>query len=337
MPENRFTIQNADGSFTGFEVDLWKEIAKQLNLEYHFEAVNLFPNLLDELKTGQVDFGIGMISMGRERSDYIQFTYPYFASNLGIFTAAKRHTFGTLIRPVLTPIVARIIIMICVVIFVFGNILWISERGDGSAISRSYFPGIFEAMWCTFAIQSTIGFGDVIPRRWVARLLSIPIWICGLLLVAVITAQLLTNYTNEEFYSLLKDHRDLSGKVVATVSGTMAADTLDDLGVKKLITVPTAADLQSLYPRLESGEIDALVFDYPSLAVLTENIKARKTRPFLVGDRFHEQFYAIAMNKKLAETHPELWTKINLKILELRDSGFINSLHVKWFGNLDVQ
>ncbi len=335
--ENRFIIHNEDGSYTGYEIELWKEIAKQLSINYQFEEIALFPTLLEELKTNQLDFGLWMMTMDRARSDYVKFTYPYFVSSLAILTPAKGHTFGILIRPIFKPMVARLIITIFVIMFIFGNVLWFTEKGHNSIISTKYFPGIFQAMWCTFAIQSTIGFGDITPHRWLARLLSIPIWICGLLLVAVITAQLLTNYTQELYHSPIKDYRDLSGKVVASVAGTTAMDTLDTLGVKKLITVPDVDNLKSLYPRLESGEIDAIVFDYPALVDLKATLQKEGKNPYLVADRFHQQFYAIAMNRKLAEANPELFEKINLKILELADNGFIHHLHLKWFGNLEVQ
>ena len=180
-------------------------------------------------------------------------------------------------------------------------------------------------------------FRDIIPRRWIARIISIPIWICGLLLVAIITAQLLTNYTNEAFHSPLHDYQDLNGKVVATVAGSNAVEALEDLGVKKLITVPTAADLKALYPRLESKEIDAIVFDYPAIADLADTLQKEGKRPFIVADHFHQQFYAIALNKKFAESHPELLENINLKILELKDNGFIRHLRRKWFGKLGIQ
>ncbi len=335
--ENRFINQNDDGSYTGFEIDLWKEIAKQLKIEYSFQKEDLFPQLLDQLKKGEVDFGIWMMSMNRERADYITYSYPYFVSDLAILTPAYGHTIGILLRPIFKPIVARLIIMIVIVMFVSGNILWLTERGPNSIISDKYFPGIFQAMWCSFAIQSTIGFGDIIPRRWIARIISIPIWICGLLLVAIITAQLLTNYTNEAFHSPLHDYQDLNGKVVATVAGSNAVEALEDLGVKKLITVPTAADLKALYPRLESKEIDAIVFDYPAIADLADTLQKEGKRPFIVADHFHQQFYAIALNKKFAESHPELLENINLKILELKDNGFIRHLRRKWFGKLGIQ
>ena len=81
--ENRFINQNDDGSYTGFEIDLWKEIAKQLKIEYSFQKEDLFPQLLDQLKKGEVDFGIWMMSMNRERADYITYSYPYFVSEQG--------------------------------------------------------------------------------------------------------------------------------------------------------------------------------------------------------------------------------------------------------------
>ena len=332
--QDRFSERNSDNTYTGFEIELWEIIAKNLNLSYSYEAISPFPKLLDALQSGKVDIGLGTISMNRERADYIDFTHSYFVSSLGILTQSqKKNSISELLEPLLQPVIRKMILLFFLVTFLFGNVMWIAERKRHSIISTHYFPGIFQAMWCCFAIQSTIGFGDIIPNRWLARVLSIPIWICGLFLVAIITAQLLAFYTSEQYLSPIQTYNDLKGKKIAVVKGTLAARVADGLGAKEII--PVNENLEELYPKIEKGEIDAFVGDYPHLANIFQDLKTKGKNPFLAPQHFYPELYAIAVNRKLSVAEPELVEAINLQILSLRDNGTIEHLKEKWFGDLE--
>lgn len=335
LPQDRFVERNADGSYTGFEVDLWESIAKAVGLEFRFVQIQPFSKLLDEIADGHIDIGIATITMDHERADYISFTHPYFVSSLGILARAQgQRTVLSVLYPLFRPIIGKMLLLFVFAMFIFGNILWATERGKHSIISRHYFPGIFQAMWCTFAIQSTIGFGDIIPNQWVARLLAIPIWICGLFLVAIITAQLLAAYTSEQLISPIHSYKDLRGRSVGVIEGTVAAEVVDGLGVKKVFEVP--GNLKGLYARVERGEIDAVVADYPSLADLAAELRAQGKKPYLAPQHFYQEMYSFAINRKLAEANPKLLEQINLQILTLRDNGYLDHLKNKWFADLGL-
>lgn len=333
---DRFIERNSDGSVSGFEIALWEEIAKNLEIKFSYQQIEPFSRVLEELKNGQIDIALAQISMSRDRADFAEFSHPYFVSSLAILTTERsdRPLVKTM-RPLFTPIVGKTILIFIFIMFMFGNILWFAEQGKHSFISKHYFPGIFQAMWCAFAIQSTIGFGDIIPHRWIARLISIPIWICGLFLVAIITAQLLAAYTSEQYLSPIHNYRDLRGKVIATEEGSTAAKIADTLGSKQIILVQE--NLKDLYPRLEEGKIDAIIFDYPDLANMANILKKEGRHPFIVPGQFDQQMYSIAINNKVAAANPNLLERINLQILEFKDSGFIHQLKEKWFGDLGIR
>lgn len=332
--QDRFIERNSDNTYTGYEIELWETIAKNLNLSYSYRVISPFPKLLDELQTNDIDIGLGTISMNRERADYIDFTHSYFVSSLGILTQSeKKNSLSELLEPLLQPVIRKMILLFFLVTFFFGNIMWFAERKRHSIISANYFPGIFQAMWCCFAIQSTIGFGDIIPNRWLARILSIPIWICGLFLVAIITAQLLAFYTSEQYLSPIQNYNDLKGKTIGVVKGTLAARVADGLGAKQIIQVNE--NLEALYPKIEKGEMDALVGDFPHLANIFKDLKTKGKNPFLAPQHFYPELYSIAINRKLSVAEPELVEAINLQVLSLRDNGSLEHLKEKWFGDLE--
>jgi hypothetical protein len=60
-----FAIQNADGVWSGLSVDLWREIADQLQLRYDLREVDL-ARIADLLRDRTVDAGLGAIAVSAE-------------------------------------------------------------------------------------------------------------------------------------------------------------------------------------------------------------------------------------------------------------------------------
>ena len=238
-------------------------------------------------------------------------------------------------RSLLSRFVLQIMIVMLGVVFLFGNVLWLCERGENPLIARRYLPGVLEAMWCVFAIQSTIGFGDVTPKRWIGRLLAVPMWICGLLLAALITAHLLSSFMSEKNRSGIHSYHDLREKTVITVEGTTAVRALKDLGVRSIITVKD--QLENAYARLESGEADAIVFDYPCIADMANTLKARGKEPYVVPSHFDEQMYAIAVNMRVAKEYPRLVQDLNAAIITCEENDTIARLKDKWFADIGIR
>lgn len=55
------------GQYVGFSIDLWKEIAKELNLDYQIYEEDSIVNLLTSIQQGNTDIGIAGITMTSER------------------------------------------------------------------------------------------------------------------------------------------------------------------------------------------------------------------------------------------------------------------------------
>jgi len=325
-----FIEKTPEGNYTGFEIELWKEITSQLGLKYKFVEIDPFYDLLKQLSQEKIDFALGQITMNRKRSEFSVFTYPYFISGLSIFTLTKdRPTITIIFRAISSPLIGESVLLLFSFIFLFGTFFWLLERHKNTGISNKYFPGIFQAMWCVFSVKSTIGFGDVVPRRWITRILVIPVWIIGLIFVSIISAHLISDFIIKKSGTGIASYRELSGRTVATLEGTTAIPTLESLGVKKIVL---DARLNDLYERLRKGQVEAVVTDYPFVVDFVHRAKREGFSADMVGGKFHEEFYAIAIRKTLAEQNPELVRKINLIILELQENGFLGLLQQKWFG-----
>ncbi|MGT2929855.1 transporter substrate-binding domain-containing protein [Streptococcus dentasini] len=72
-------LENGKDTVVGIDVELSKEIAKELGVDVHFLTVS-FTNVLGSVSIGKADYGISGISVTEDRKDSFEFTEPYFES-----------------------------------------------------------------------------------------------------------------------------------------------------------------------------------------------------------------------------------------------------------------
>jgi polar amino acid transport system substrate-binding protein len=68
-----------DGNIIGFDIDLAKEIAKELGVEAKFVSMG-FDSIITAVKNGQVDIGMSSFSVNEERKMSIDFSKPYIST-----------------------------------------------------------------------------------------------------------------------------------------------------------------------------------------------------------------------------------------------------------------
>ncbi len=82
-----FEFKNAKGEYTGFYIELWKEVAKRLGLDYKMQPMD-FNGIIPGLQTAQVDVGIAGMTINDERAKVVDFSDPYYDSGLSILVRA---------------------------------------------------------------------------------------------------------------------------------------------------------------------------------------------------------------------------------------------------------
>jgi|GEM_PF-6276351 len=75
-------IENAE--YTGYDIDLWEKLAKDLNQPYEYRFVSEFKNVMPRIKTKEADVSIGGLTIRSDREEYADFTYPYIKTGAGI-------------------------------------------------------------------------------------------------------------------------------------------------------------------------------------------------------------------------------------------------------------
>lgn len=82
-----FEYKGKDGEYTGFDIDLWAEIAKRIGVEYELKPMD-FNGLIPGLTTGNLDVALAAIFIKSSREEKIDFSHPYFRAGLKVMVPA---------------------------------------------------------------------------------------------------------------------------------------------------------------------------------------------------------------------------------------------------------
>jgi glutamine transport system substrate-binding protein len=85
-----FEFKDASGKHTGFDVELWDALAKEIGVEYILQPMD-FNGIIPGLQTGQLDVGIAGMTIKPERAKVIDFSDPYYNAGLLIMVRADNN------------------------------------------------------------------------------------------------------------------------------------------------------------------------------------------------------------------------------------------------------
>ncbi|OZI44898.1 glutamine ABC transporter substrate-binding protein GlnH [Bordetella genomosp. 5] len=75
-------------TYTGFDIDLWEAIAKELKLKYKLQPMD-FNGIIPGLQTKNIDVALAGITIRDDRKKVIDFSDPYYESGLAILVSEK--------------------------------------------------------------------------------------------------------------------------------------------------------------------------------------------------------------------------------------------------------
>jgi glutamine transport system substrate-binding protein len=78
-----FEYKGPDGKYTGFDVELWAEIANRIGVDYELKPMD-FNGLIPGLTTGNLDVALAAIFIKSAREEKIDFSHPYFRAGLKV-------------------------------------------------------------------------------------------------------------------------------------------------------------------------------------------------------------------------------------------------------------
>jgi ABC-type amino acid transport substrate-binding protein len=306
--------------FAGFEVELWQRIAKEINKTYEYKELPL-QKIIPEVNKGNIDVGFAGLTINGEREKLIDFSHHTFNSGLQILVSAKAKTsIINSLKTIFNKEIRKVFLILLGFVILAGHALWLAEKGS-QAISDSYLPGIFEALWWGIVTVSTVGYGDFTPETWLGRFVGALVILIGLGIFGLYIAKVSSLMTIKKIKSNIVKPVDLKDKIVATKEGTPTIEVLKNLGAN----VVSVKEIEKAFTELEAGNVDAVVFDAPTILYYANNQGKDKVK--LAGKIFDKQSYGFV----ISENNP-LREKINRAILKLRKTGFYGQIYRKWFG-----
>jgi len=264
-----FNIKNADGSWTGISVELWRQIAKELEIDFEFHETNLIGNFAG-LSEGWLDVAVGPLTITKQREEICDFTHSYFVSNLAVavptnrFPASARFLLAFL-DPSAWWIILRIVIGFFAIMVVVAGLMWLCERranptqfgGEGRPVK-----GFGSALWWSVVTMTTVGYGDVAPRTLQGRLIAVAWMFVSIVLVSIFTATWASILTTERLHqnTVIRGLDDLRQIHVGTFSDSAAAQYLATNHIDY-----KALPRTELFDWLKKGKIQAVLYDEPFL------------------------------------------------------------------------
>lgn len=305
----------------GFSIDLWDAIARELGVDYEFVTCSGVADKLSRLEQGKLDVAIGGITITKAREESVDFSHPCFRTGLGILVRNDRGlSIWQSVKSMMTKTKLTIIISFLLLIVVSGHLMWWAERGK-EAFSDHYVPGVFEGMYWAIVTASTVGYGDKAPMKWGGRILAGIVIIIALPLFCLFTAELTSTFTMEKLRSDIQGPRDLVGRRVGVIKGTTSDAFVSKIGATRV----EFESVEKAVDALIQGDIEAVVYDAPTLQFYVK--EKGEGRVACVDGTFVPQDFGLAVQSGNA-----LREKINRAILDLRESGEVKQIDVKWFG-----
>jgi polar amino acid transport system substrate-binding protein len=313
-------VMEQNGQLTGFSVDLWNKIAAEMGQQTELKVHGSLPEMLQAVEAQTADAAIAAISITAEREAKFDFSQPMFNSGLQILVrSAQTGGLGPNLLDLFSPALRQLLLFAVGMVVAIAHLAWLFERRHpNSPISKSYFPGIFEATWWAASTLATQA--EEMPKGPLGRLMAVAWMFISVLFVAYFTATVTTGMTVRTLQGDIQSLADLKGRSVATTAGSTAANFLQDKRIKTL-----AVDkIEVAYEALLRKKADAVVADAPVLMYYAANQGKDKVQ--LVGDVLQEENYGILLPKNSAYRKP-----VNSALLKLRENGTYQQLYTHWF------
>ena len=317
-----FAIKGPSGKWSGISVDLWRDIAMDLKLEFVFEEASL-QELLDGLQDGKFDAAVAALTVTASREKAVDFTHTFYHSGLGIAVPAKHESGWTaVLKRVVSTQFAGAVAILALVLFLVGFAVWLFERNlNPEQFGGRVGNGLGSAFWWSAVTMTTVGYGDKAPRSFGGRFVALIWMFASILLISSFTAAIASALTVSQLETGVDGPEDLPSLRVATVPGSTSEAYL---ATHHVVVVPceTPADALQAVVRADA---DAAVYDAPILRYL---VNKQMRLPLRVVPRvFEPQDYAIALRQGSA-----LRESVNQVLLEKTTSAEWRDLLYRYLG-----
>jgi ABC-type amino acid transport substrate-binding protein len=318
-----FSIKGDDGSWSGMSIDLWREIAGELKLEYEFREVDLAA-MIQGVQRGDLDAAVAALTITAERERVLDFTQPFYTTGLGIAVPRHGREIGwwSAARALVSVDFLKVVAVLIVVLVAAAFLVWILERKRNAAqFGGEGGKGLGHSLWWAAVTMTTVGYGDKAPVTVGGRLVATVWMFASLVIIAMFTAHITSLLTVSHIEGRIRGPEDLPRHRIATVADTTSERYLRGINVP----VRTFSNAREALEAVARGEADAAVYDAPILQyIVSQEMDGRLQ---VLPRTFERQDYGIALGQGSA-----LREAVNVVLLERIASPWWRETKRKYLG-----
>jgi polar amino acid transport system substrate-binding protein len=301
-----FAMKNVNGEWHGVSIDLWREMAEELGIEYEFKEVSL-KDMLTGLEKGEYDAAVAALTITADRESKMDFTHPFHSSGLGIAVASdSKSSVLSILLPIFSQRFLKALMWLSLVLFATGFAVWFFERKKNpEQFGSGHSKGIFDSFWWSATTMTTVGYGDRAPTTLGGKIMGMIWMFTSVIIISSFTASIASSLTTARIETMVQGEQDLDRVKVATVLNSTSEAYLKSIFVRKMTTYPNVNDAMQA---LAKGECDAVVYDAPIIRYLLQEPWAESLA--ILPRNILRQDYGIALPSK-----SELREPINHELL----------------------
>ncbi|MCZ4409545.1 transporter substrate-binding domain-containing protein [Cryomorphaceae bacterium 1068] len=287
-----FIIESAgEAQYEGLSIFLWERVASDLNVNYEYRTFDNLTDLLEAVQNNEVDISINPLTVTPERLTNMEFTQPFFITNLAI--AVKKEQQGPIMR-LLQNIFSwkfwTAIALLAFVILIFGFFAWIFERKHNEEEFSRDAKGLWDSFWWSAVTMTTVGYGDKSPKSTGGRIVGLIWMFTAIIIISGFTASIASSLTVGQLSLDISNLDDLEDARVVAISGSTSHTFLNS----KMIASNEVVSVDKALEMLSSGNADAFVYDEPLLRYKINQNKLHNEID-VAPARFLTQYYAYAL------------------------------------------
>lgn len=262
-----FVIQNERGELTGLCVDLWEDVAREMDVEYEYVRYTDATGMIRALDFGEIDVAINPLHVSGVRLNMFDVSQPFFISTVGVATTSvTRSQFQAFLQNFFSVAFLKIVLLLFGVLLFFGTILWAVERKENRYQFRPGMYGLLDGLWWAAVTMTTVGYGDKAPKTQAGRTIAVIWMFTAVIIVSSFTATIASTLTVNTLAAKIETLEDLTTvERIGTVSGTSSRDFLvsHDIPSAHEYKDPTNA-----LNALAQNRVDVVVYDRPVMRYL---------------------------------------------------------------------
>lgn len=267
-----FAMKDSSGDWEGLSVDLWRDVADSLDLQFEWQELSL-SDTLKSLRAGNTDVAIAALTVTPERERDLDFTHPYYVSGLALGHTGNSGNpwFGTLRGVVSGPFLSAVA-SLALVLLLAGFAVWLFERKANHAEFGGGLRGLGAGFWWSAVTMTTVGYGDKSPKTIGGRVVALIWMFTSLIIIAGFTATIAASLTAHRLSGDNLESRKLSALKISVLIDSTSDTFATQAGAK----VRRFGTLDEALVSVEKHEVDAIIHDEPIL-----RYRARMDREWL--------------------------------------------------------